>query len=124
MMQKTVAMYIGNKIKDEIFSPQQVETDEGEVQLVEQPDPLDGEMIRDDQGRALGRAYRVPNVAIYVVGGNTANPDAELERALNDPETETLIHWEDDEIAALVFVPSQVRAGAANGLRGFRADDV
>ena len=75
-------------------------------------------------GVALGRAYRVPNVSVYVVGGSNADPDAELERALNDPDTETIIHWEGNEIAALVFVPAQARDGAGSGIRGVRADDV
>lgn len=124
MMQRTIGMYIANKVKDEIFSPEEVETEDGQVAYVQpESDPLDGELIRDDEGRALGRAYRVPNVACYVVGAAGANPDRALERALNDPETQTIIHWENDQIAALVFVPSRVN-DEATGLRGFRADDV
>lgn len=125
MMQRTVGMYIANKIKDEIFSPQQVETEDGEVEYIEpEHDPLDGELIRDDQGRSLGRAYRVHDVAVYVVTGNNADPDAELERALNDPEAETIIHWEGNRIAALVYVSQQARSSAATGVRGVRAEDV
>lgn len=124
MMQKTIAAYIANKVKDEIFNPKEVD-EQGEVQYVETAhDPLDGELIRDSQGRSLGRAYRVPTAAVYVVGGTNADPDAELERALNDPDTETIIHWEGNQIAALVFVPSQARDNAHKGIRGVRADDV
>jgi hypothetical protein len=123
MMQRTIAAYVANKVKDEIFNPKQVD-ESGDVQVVEPAvDPLDGELIRDSEGRSLGLAYRVPNVAVYVVSGSNADPDAELERALNDPDTETIIHWEGDEIAALVFVPAQARGGAS-GIRGVRADDV
>jgi hypothetical protein len=125
MMQRTVGMYIANKIKDEIFSPQQVEREDGEIEYIEpEHDPLDGELIRDDQGRSLGRAYRVPDVAVYVVTGNNADPDAELENALNDPEAETIIHWEGNRIAALVYVSQQARSSAATGVRGVRAEDV
>lgn len=125
MMQRTIGMYIANKIKDEIFSPQEVENEEGEIEYIEpEHDPLDGELIRDDQGRSLGRAYRVQDVAVYVVSGNNADPDVELERALNDPEAETIIHWEGDRIAALVYVPEQARASAETGVRGLRADDI
>ena len=47
MMQRSIGMYIANKVKDEIFRPQEVEDDEGVVQYVEQgQDPLDGELIR------------------------------------------------------------------------------
>jgi hypothetical protein len=125
MMQRTIGMYIANKIKDEIFSPQAVEDEDGEVHYVEpENDPLDGQLIRDNQGRSLGRAYRLPNVAVYVVSGDGANSDVELERAVNDPETEMIIHWQGDRIAALVYVPEQAKNAAASGLRGFRADDV
>lgn len=125
MMQRTIGTYIAGKIKDEIFSPQRVENEAGEVEYVEPAyDPLDGELIRDNEGRVLGRAYRVQDVAVYVVSGTNADPDAELERALNDPEAETIIHWEGDRIAALVYVPEQARSGAASGPRGIRADDV
>ena len=123
MMQRTIAAYVANKVKDEIFNPKQVD-EEGETHIVEPDvDPLDGELIRDSEGRSLGRAYRVPTAAVYVVSGNNADPDAELERALNDPETETIIHWEGDQIGALVFVPSQARSGP-QGVMGVRADDV
>lgn len=125
MMQRTVGMYIANKIKDEIFSPQEVETEDGHVEYIEpENDPLDGELIRDDQGRALGRAYRVPDVAVYVVSGNNVDPDAELENALNDPEAETIIHWEGNRIAALVYVSQNARSGAGGGVHGVRAEDV
>jgi len=125
VIQRNVGMFIANKIKDEIFSPQPVRNDDGEIEYVEPAhDPLDGELIRDDQGRALGRAYRVPDVAVYVVSGNNIDPDEELERALNDPEAETIIHWEGDRIAALVYVPEQARSNAATGVRGLRAEDI
>lgn len=125
MMQRTIGMYIANKIKDEIFSPQPVETEEGEVQYVApEHDPLDGQLIRDNQGRSLGRAYRLRDVAIYVVAGEGADRDAELDRAVNDPETELILHWEGDRITALVYVPEQAKHAAASGLTGFRADDV
>lgn len=124
MMQRTIAAYVANKVKEEIFNPKEVVDEEGEVQYVEPDvDPLDGELIRDSQGRSLGRAYRVPTASVYVVSGTNADPDAELERALNDPDTETIIHWEGDRIAALVFVPSQARDGE-KGVMGVRADDV
>ena len=125
MMQRTVGMYIANKIKDEIFSPQQVETEDGEIEYIEpEHDPLDGELIRDDQGRTIGRAYRVPEIAVYVVAGNNVDPDAELDHALNDPEAETIIHWEGNRIAALVYVSKQTRSGAGSGVQGVRAEDV
>ena len=124
MMQRTIGMYIANKVKDEIFRPQEVEDEDGEIQYIEQTsDPLDGELIRDSSGAVLGRAFRVP-AAVYVVAPSNADADVALESALNDPDHETIIHWEGDQIGALVFVSSEARASAATGPRGFRADDV
>lgn len=124
MMQRSIGMYIANKVKDEIFRPEEVTTEDGEVQYIQQEnDPLDGELIRDSSGAVLGRAYRVP-AAVYVVTSGDINADAALENALNDPEHETIIHWEGNEIGALVFVSSAARESAAKGPRGFRASDV
>ncbi len=125
MMQRSIGMYIANKVKDEIFRPEEVEDEDGEVQYVEQTsDPLDGELIRDDSGAVLGRAYRVPAAVYVVASSEDVDADAELESALNDPEHETIIHWEGNDIGALVFVSSEARESAAKGPRGFRADDV
>lgn len=124
MMQRTIGAYIANKVKDEIFRPSEVIDDSGDVQYVEQShDPLDGELIRDAKGAVLGRAYRVPAM-VYVVAPNGADADAALERTLNDPDHETIIHWEGDEIGALVFVSGEARVAAETGPHGFRAEDV
>ncbi len=124
MMQRSIGMYIANKVKDEIFRPEEVETEDGEVQYIQQEnDPLDGELIRDNSGAVLGRAYRVP-ASVYVVASGDVDADVALENALNDPDHETIIHWEGNEIGALVFVSSEAKQSAAKGPRGFRADDV
>lgn len=123
MMQKQIGMFIANKVKDEIFKPEPVETEDGETVYVQQHDPLDGEIIRDNSGTVLGRAKRV-QAAVYVVVGADGDASTELDRTLNDPDHETIIHWEDNEIGALVFVASDIRAQAQAGPRGFRADDV
>lgn len=123
MMQRTIGMYIANRIKDEIFAKPEDQVEDGDVQ---EPydDPLDGELIHDDQGRALGKAYRLHDVAVYVVAGNRANPDTELERAINDPDSELIIHREGRRITALVYIPEQVEQAPTSRTRGFRADDV
>lgn len=126
MMQRTIGTYIANKVKDEIFKPVDA-GEEGtvdEVYYVEQiPDTLHGELVRDSSGAVLGRAYRVP-ASIYVVAASEGDASAALERTLNDPEHETIIHWDGSDIGALVFVSGDVRANAESGPRGFRADDV
>jgi hypothetical protein len=127
MMQRTVGMYIANRIKDELLKPPvpvDEEVDEsGEVREVYE-DPLDGEVIRNDAGETLGVAHRLANVAVYVVGNRGVNANAEMERALEDPETEIVIHRQGREITALVYIPSVAARAPQSATRGFRADDV
>ena len=121
-MQRTIGMYIANRIRNEIFAkPEPDEDPDGHDEYV---DPLDGETIVDDDGRALGTARRLRDVAVYVVTGSRANPDAELERAINEPESELIIHREGRRITALVYIPEQAEGAPPSTMRGFRADDV
>ena len=124
MMQRTVGMYIANRIKDEILKPPtvaaEVEDDEAEAYQ----DPLDGEVIRNEAGETLGVAHRLGSIAVYVVGARGANANAEMERALSDPDTEVVIHRQGREITALVYIPSIAAQAAQGGTRGFRADEV
>jgi hypothetical protein len=123
MMQRTVGMYIANRIKDEILKPP---AEAGEVVYEDEPyeDPLDGEVITNDEGAVLGVAHRLQGVAVYVVGGRTANANTELERAMHDPEAEVIVHREGRTITALVYVPSATAQLPQTGTRGMRADEV
>ncbi len=122
MMQRTVGMYIANRIKDEILKPPaQIEEQDVEEGY---DDPLDGEVIRNDAGAVLGVAHRLQQVALYVVGSRGANANSELERAMNDPESEIIVHREGREITALVYVPSATAQAPSSGTQGFRADEV
>jgi hypothetical protein len=115
-------MYIANRIKDEILKPPaevvEQESEEG------YEDPLDGEVIRNDAGAVLGVAHRLQQVALYVVGARGANANSELERAMNDPESEIIVHREGRAITALVYVPSATAQAPSSGTHGFRADEV
>jgi len=125
MMQRSIGVFIANKIKDEIFAkPAQEDDQEQAGAQVHYEDPLDGEIIYDDNGKPLGQAYRLPDVAVYVVAGSNARPDVELERAINDPDSELIIHREGRTITALVYIPEQVEYQATQRTRGFRPDDV
>lgn len=126
-MQRTIGVFIANKIKDEIFAkpaPVEEEDDGYAAAPVAYEDPLDGEVIYDDNGKPLGQAYRLRDVAVYVVAGRNARPDVELERAINDPDSELIIHREGRNITALVYIPEQVEYQATQRTRGFRPDDV
>jgi hypothetical protein len=124
MMQRTVGMYIANRIKDEILKPPTVaaEVEDDEVEAYD--DPLDGEVIRNEAGVTLGVAHRLGGIAIYVVGARGVNANAEMERAMNDPETEVIVHRQGREITALVYIPSITAQAPQGGTRGFRADEV
>jgi hypothetical protein len=125
MMQRTVGMYIANRIKDEILKPPAAVEDEV-YQDEQEPyeDPLDGEVITNEDGAVLGVAHRMQNVALYVVGSRGANANTELERAMNDPEAEVIVHREGRAITALVYVPSATAQVPSSGTVGFRADEV
>ncbi|HYI25364.1 MAG TPA: hypothetical protein VD767_08150 [Thermomicrobiales bacterium] len=125
MMQRTVGMYIANRIKDELLKPPTVVEDEVDDEGQEiYEDPLDGEVIRNEAGETLGVAHRLANVAVYVVGNRGVNANVEMERALDDPETEIVIHREGRKITALVYIPSVVARAPQSATHGFRADDV
>ncbi len=125
MMQRTVGMYIANRIKDEILKPPTPAEEEAyEDDGVEYEDPLDGEVITNEHGAVLGVAQRMASVALYVVGAQGANANTELERAMNDPDAEVIVHREGRRITALVYVPSATAQVPSSGTAGFRADEV
>jgi hypothetical protein len=123
MMQRTVGMYIANRIKDEILKPP-AEVEDVEDGVEQYEDPLDGETITNAEGQVLGVAHRMREVALYVVGARGANANTELERAMNDPDAEVIVHREGRNITALVYVPSETAQLPQSGTRGFRADEV
>ncbi len=124
MMQRTVGMYIANKIKDEILNPPASTKEEYIEEEEAYEDPLDGEVITNADGAVLGIAHRMRDVAVYVVGSRSANANTELERAMNDPEAEVIIHREGRQITALVYIPSETAELPMSGGQGFRADEV
>jgi hypothetical protein len=117
-------MYIANRIKDEILKPPTAVEEVYDEETGTYVDPLDGEVIRNDAGNVLGVAHRLERVAVYVVGSRGANANSELERAMNDPESEVIVHREGRDITALVYVPSATAQLPESGTRGFRADEV
>lgn len=124
MMQRTVGMYIANRIKDEILKPptaEEVYEDEG---YEPEEDLLDGETVTNAEGQVLGVAHRLHNVKVYVVGSRTANANVELERAMHDPDAEVIIHREGRTITALMYVPTETAQLPSSGGAGLRADEV
>ncbi len=124
MMQRTVGMYIANRIKDEILKPPTTEDDVDQAGYEPEDDHLDGETITNAEGQVLGIAHRLHDVKVYVVGGRTANANIELERAMHDPDADVIIHREGRTITALVYVPTETAQLPASGGAGLRADEV
>jgi predicted RNA-binding protein YlqC (UPF0109 family) len=123
-MQRTVGMYIANRIKDEILKPPTVEEEVNDTYQEPEEDHLDGETVTNAEGQVLGVAHRLHEVKVYVVGGRTANTNLELERAMHDPDAEVIIHREGRRITALMYVPSQTATLPSTGGPGLRADEV
>ncbi|MGI8484581.1 MAG: hypothetical protein ACR2OU_09995, partial [Thermomicrobiales bacterium] len=84
MVQRKLGMYVANRIKDEIMASPKPGADvqgDGDYRRdersersdrsdrqahIEEADDLHGQIVRDDEGNAIGRAFRVPDVALYV----------------------------------------------------------
>ena len=124
MMQRTVGMYIANRIKDEILKPPAEAGENVQEAHVQTEDALDGETVTNADGQVLGTARRLHNVAVYVVGHPGANANTDLERAMNDPDAEVIVHREGRAITALVYVPSETATLPSGPTHGFRADEV
>jgi len=134
MIQRSVGMYIANQLKEQILTPkQQAEADAAAgavaagqpVRYVaeEEYDDLDGQILRDEDGNSLGRAYRVPSVAIYVITKDGRNPAAALRRAIEAGGADLHFLTNDQgRITSVVYIADQQTAPA--GIEGARADDV
>lgn len=135
MIQRSVGMYIANQLKDQILTPKQqaeAEAAGGVAPVAGQParavaeedyDDLDGQILRDENGNSLGRAYRVPSVAIYVITKDARNPAAALRRAIEAGGADLHFLTNDQgRISSVVYIADA--QSAPSGIEGARADDV
>lgn len=134
MIQRSVGMYIANQLKDQILTPKQQAQADAEAggapsgQQIRYPaeeeyDDLDGQILRDGDGNSLGRAYRVPSVAIYVITKDGRNPAATLRRAIEEGGADLHFLTNDQgRITSVVYVADA--PSAPTGIEGVRADDV
>lgn len=121
-MQRMAGAYIANRIKQELFSSPE-EADEETAEVAAEADELDGQVVHDDEGRAIGRAYRLPEVAVYVVTDDE-RPDAALLRALRDPDCQLIFQTAGGRATAVIYVPEPLQETPRGSVRGMRADDV
>jgi len=129
MLQRRLGMYVANKIKDEIMAPPRPAADDAgderhdRYEREERYDELDGQILRDAEGNSLGRAFRVPDVAVYVIARDGRNPSADLTRAIqNDPSRIVFQTTSSGRISSVIYIADE--APSVGGLRGARADDV
>ena len=124
-MQRMAGAYIANRIKQELFSSPEApdETDEESTEVAAAADELDGQVVHDDEGRAIGRAYRLAEVAVYVVTDD-GRPEAALLRALRDPDCQLIFQTAANRATAIIYVPEPAQEAPRGSVRGMRADDV
>jgi hypothetical protein len=79
-------------------------------------------LVNDENGRSIGTAYRVADVAVYVVTNPQFDRAAELQQSLSDPETQIYFHHENGRLVGIIYAPSKTRS--LGDVQGGRADDV
>lgn len=126
-MQRVGASYVGKKLYDYLktqpdrsIGPETAGP--GPDELGPPGDELDGQPFHDEDGQPLGTAFRLADVAVYVVFDGYGDPDAELERCLAEPETRIFWQTQDGRISAVIYVPDPSRAPARP--QAMRADDI
>lgn len=134
-VQKMATSYITKRIKDELLGPGEGGQPDGQGQQPPRQqqsapapraaaDPHHGKPVHDENGKEIGRAYRVAEVAVYVVTRDWEHAPQELARGLREEGTQTVFHTTaDDHVTAIFYVP-EPKAGVQTVSRGFRSDDV
>lgn len=128
MVPKIAGQYIVKRIYDQVLAPPPEREDEAAdpepQQRVEERfvDDLDGQVILDDEGHPAGTARRLASIGVYVVSERRGEAEAELLRALNDPNSQLLIRADDGRVTGLIYVPDP--DSAPPRVEGIRSDDI
>jgi len=133
VVQKIGAQYLAKKIADQMLNP----TPAAQPAAAEQAQPAptaapssssprsqssDLLLVNDENGRSIGAAYRVADVAVYVVTNPQFDRAAELQQSIGDPETQIYFHHENGRLAGIIYAPLKTRS--LGDVQGGRADDV
>ena len=122
-MQKIGAQYVLKKITDTVMAPPAEKPPVAPEAQVQRPGKdMDGQMISDENGQTIGRAFRLPGVALYVVATGTMPNEDELKRCLAEANPRTFLHTEDGRLTGVIFVPDA--SHFPKRVVGGRADDV
>lgn len=132
MVQKIGAQYIAKRVADQLLNPTpsaqaaaeatpsaQAQAPAAAPARNQGPELL---AVTDETGRTIGSAYRVADVAVYIVANPNVDRAAELEHSFTDPETQIYFHHENGRLAGIIYAPARSRT--LGNLQGGRADDV
>ena len=132
MVQKIGAQYIAKRVADQLLNPTstaQPTTETAQPVQAQAPAAAAGRSqfpdvitVNDETGRSIGSAYRVSDVAVYVVTSPVQDRAAELEHSFSDSETQIYFHHENGRLAGIIYAPARSRT--LGNLQGGRADDV
>jgi hypothetical protein len=119
MLPKVGASYLAKRFADHVMAPpqpvQEAEPEEADADL-------DGQVFTDEHGNRIGRAFRVPNLAVYVIANGRGNLQPELERCIEEPESRLFFRTEGGHITGLIYAADPARSGSNSDAT--RSDDV
>ena len=117
MLPKVGASYLAKRFADQIMAPpvQEAEPEQEDADL-------DGQVFTDENGDRIGRAYRIPNLAVFVIANGRGNLQRELELCIAEPESRLFLRTEDGRITGLIYAADPARSGSNSAAT--RADDV
>ena len=125
-MQKVGAQFVVKKISDYVMAPppQAEEPTEAEqLQVVQGPPDLDGQIITDENGDRLGVARRLTGVNVYLIADTRAGLENQLKATIDDPNGRVFFHHaEDGRLTSVIYVPDPSSRPAT--VAASRPDDI
>ncbi len=128
MIPATVGAFILERVKNEIFStPEEAQqaVEAIEDSIIANDDHI-GTVYTDADGKEIGQAVRMLDVALYVVTNERGDPERDLLAAMRDPESEVIFHTQGGRVSRVIYIPPAKPDYASSGqsVKGFRADDI
>ncbi len=117
MLPRAGASYLAKRFANQIMAPP---AQEAEPEVADAD--LDGQIFTDENGDRIGRAYLIPNLAVYVIANGRGDVRAELERCIDEPESRLFFRTEEGQITGLIYAADPARSGSNSDAT--RADDV
>src|ERR1700712_4692386 len=99
------------------YTPQQPQTNTAAQPRYQGSDML---VVNDENGHSIGAAYRVADVAVYIVNNPHFDRAQELQRSVGDAETQVYFHHENGRLAGIIYAPA--KSQTLGDLHGGRAD--